>query len=199
MIYGYIRVSTKEQNEGRQIDALKQYAKENQFEYQGIFIDKTSGASFNRQQYNALMKIIRPGDKLVVKELDRVGRTDDYEDIKKELMYLSSIGIQVVILDLPVFNVEDTALNKLLNNLIIELLSYVATKERMKTKARVKEGLQRAKADGIKLGRPPVKLPKDFGKYYDMWKADKLNGTEFAKLVSVSRTTLYKYIKGYES
>lgn len=198
MIYGYVRVSTKEQNEGRQLEALKEYAKEMNFEYEGIFIDKASGASFDRQQYRSMMKVIRPGDKLVIKELDRLGRNDNYEDIKKELSNFDLLGVKVIILDLPVFNVDDPALNKLLNNLIIELLSYIATKERLKIKVRVKEGLARAKNEGVKLGRPPVKLSKDFQKYYDMWKFEKINATEFAKLLGVSRTTLYKYIKQYE-
>lgn len=173
MIYGYVRVSTRDQNEGRQLEALKEYAKEMNLEYEGIFIDKASGSSFDRQQYRAMMKIVRPGDKLVIKELDRLGRNDNYEDIKRELSHFDSLGVKVVILDLPIFNVEDPALNKLLNNLIIELLSYIATKERMKIKERVKEGLARAKKEGVKLGRPPVKLSKDFDKYYEMWQSEK--------------------------
>lgn len=199
MYYGYVRVSSREQNEGRQIDALKKYEVEKGVTFETIFIDKASGKNFERLQYKVLKKIALPGDVIVIKELDRLGRNEDYEEIKKELIYFNNRNIKVVILDLPVFNIDDPSLNKLLNNLVIELLSYIAHKEREKIIQRVKEGLKRAKQQGKTLGRPKRTLPKEFEKYYLKWKCKEINGVEFAKLLNISRTTLYRYIELYKS
>jgi DNA invertase Pin-like site-specific DNA recombinase len=197
VIYGYIRVSTKEQNEGRQQIALQSYAQEHNFKYDGLYLDKSSGKDFNRLQYQALKNVVAAGDTIIIKELDRLGR--NYEEIKRELSELHAHDVKVIILDLPVFNVEDKSLNKLLNSLVIELLSYIAQKEREKIQERVKEGLSRAKSEGVKLGRPRIELPKDFLKYYNMWNEKKINGVEFANLLKVSRATLYRYINLYEN
>ena len=199
MYYGYVRVSSREQNEGRQIDALKKYEVDKRVTFETIFIDKASGKNFERLQYKALKKLVLPGDVIVIKELDRLGRNEDYEEIKKELIYFNNRNIKVVILDLPVFNIDDPSLNKLLNNLVIELLSYIAHKEREKIIQRVNEGLKRAKQQGKKLGRPKRTLPKEFEKYYIKWQSKEINGVEFAKLLNISRTTLYRYIKLYRS
>ncbi|HOJ09271.1 MAG TPA: recombinase family protein [Clostridiales bacterium] len=195
-IYGYIRISTNKQKTDRQWEALKSYEKENKIQFDAIFEDKQSGKDFNRSQYKALKNSIKKGDVLVVKELDRFGR--NYEEIKQELAYFQSMGIKVIILDLPVLNVEDETLSSLLNNLIIELLSYIAQKEREKIQDRVKEGLQVARNKGVKLGRPERKLPDNFEKYYKRWKADEITAVEFAKLIGVSRATIYNYINEYE-
>lgn len=197
MIYGYVRVSTKEQNEGRQLTALQSYALERNLKYDGLYVDKSSGKDFNRLQYQALKNTVAIGDTIIIKELDRLGR--NYEEIKRELSELHARDIKVIILDLPVFNVEEKSLNNLLNSLVIELLSYIAQKEREKIQERVKEGLSRAKSEGVKLGRPGKELPKDFIKYYNMWNEKKINGVEFANLLKVSRATLYRYINLYEN
>jgi len=191
-----IRISTSNQTLDKQWEAFKSYEKENSVKFDAIFEDKQSGKDFNRTQYKALKATINKGDTLIVKELDRFGR--NYEEIKQELAYFQSRGIKVRILDLPVLNVEDETLSALLNNLIIDLLSYIAQKEREKIQERVKEGLQAAKNKGIKLGRPERQLPANFEKYYKKWKADEITGVEFAKLLGVSRATVYNYIKEYE-
>lgn len=195
-IYGYIRVSTKDQNTDRQYQALKEYAEHHKFQYAAIFEDRLSGKNFDRPQYRALKEIVKMGDVIIIKELDRLGR--NYEEIKKELAEFSLKGIKVRILDMPLFNVEDPTLNSLLNNLVVELLSYIAQKEREKIQARVKEGLKNAKEKGIKLGRPSRTLPSNFEKYYKKWRAGEVTAVEFAKLIGVSRVTLYRYIKDYE-
>lgn len=196
-VYGYIRVSTKEQNTARQHEALKQYSKENKINYDAIFEDKVSGKSFDRPQYQAMKEVLRTGDTLIIKELDRLGR--NYEEIKQELAEFNLKKVKVRILDLPVLNVEDETLSNLLNNLVVELLSYIAQKEREKIVSRVNEGLANAKANGVKLGRPERSLPKDFEKYYRRWSNKEINGVEFAKMLEVSRATLYRYIKEYEN
>lgn len=197
-IYGYARVSSKTQNVDRQLQELEQYSKKNKVHYEKVFIDYLSGASFNRKEYQDLMKTIRPGDRIVVKELDRLGRTNDYTEIVNELRVLREKDIDVVILDLPTFNIEDKALKDLLTNITIELFSYVASKEREKIRSRVKEGMENARKQGKSIGRPPVKLPKDFNKYYVMWKQDIISVVEFSKLLDVSRSTVYRYIKVHE-
>lgn len=196
MVYGYVRVSTKEQNIDRQLEALKEYAKQQGLKYNTIFEDKATGKNFDRPQYQAMKVILKAGDVLVIKELDRLGR--NYEEIKKELAELQLKGVKVRILDLPMFNTDDETLSSLLNNLVVELLSYIAQKEREKIQARVKEGLQQAKIKGIKLGRPERKLPKDFEKYYKKWNNKEITAVEFAKLLGISRATLYRYIQFYE-
>ncbi len=195
-IYAYIRVSTKEQNTDRQHEAIKEYAKANSLKYKAIFEDKSSGKNFDRPQYQALKETVKTGDTIIIKELDRLGR--NYEEIKQELAEYSLKKVKVIILDLPQLNVEDTTLSSLLNNLVIELLSYIAQKEREKIHSRVMEGLQNAKEKGVRLGRPERTLPKDFEKYYKKWKAGEITAVEFSKLLNISRATLYRYIKEYE-
>lgn len=195
-IYGYIRVSTKEQNTDRQHIALGEYAKENNIKFKTIFQDKASGKDFDRPQYQGLKKIIQPGDILVIKELDRLGR--NYDEIKLELAEFVSRKIKVIIMDLPQFNVDDPTLSSLLNNLVIELLSYLAQKEREKIQDRVREGISNAMAKGVRFGRPDRVLPKDFEKYYKKWKSKEITGVEFAKIMNVSRATIYRFIKEWE-
>jgi DNA invertase Pin-like site-specific DNA recombinase len=195
-IYGYIRVSTKEQNLDRQREALEEYAKNRGLEYNAIFEDKTTGKNFNRPQYNTLLSIIKSGDTVVIKELDRLGR--NFMETPKELQHLFEKKINVEILDTPLMRTGDEKLDYTINNMLIGFLSYIADKERDKIELRVREGLQVAKNKGIKLGRPEVKLPQNFKKYYDRWKSNDITAIEFSKLLSVSRSTLYRYINKYE-
>ncbi|RMD00242.1 recombinase family protein [Clostridium autoethanogenum] len=195
-IYGYIRVSTKEQNLDRQREALEEYAKAKGFKYNAIFEDKTTGKNFDRPQYNTLLSIIKTGDTVVIKELDRLGR--NFIETPKELQHLFEKKINVEILDTPLMNTGDVKLDYTINNMLIGFLSYIADKERDKIELRVKEGLQVAKKKGIKLGRPERKLPQNFKKYYDRWKSNYITAIEFSKLLSVSRATLYRYINKYE-
>ena len=196
MIYGYVRVSTDQQNGNRQEYAIKEYCQENGLELDSLFKDKVSGKNFDRPQYKALKNTAKTDDTIIVKELDRLGR--NYEEIKTELAELKSRGVNVRIIDLPTFNVEDEALASLLNNLMIELLGYIAESERKKIQQRIQEGVNRAKAEGKPIGRPKRKIPASFKKYYKQWQAKEITATEFARLLEVSRPTLYRYIHEYE-
>lgn len=196
MIYAYIRVSTKEQCTDRQHEALKEYAKANKLKFKTIFEDKSSGKDFERPQYQSLKEIVKAGDTIVIKELDRLGR--NFMDTPKELQYFFERNIKVVILDTPLISTGDDKLDYTINNMLIGFLSYIADKEREKIQCRVKEGLVNAKAKGIKLGRPERTLPKEFEKYYKKWKAGDITAVEFSKLLGVSRATLYRYIKEFE-
>lgn len=196
-VYGYIRVSTREQNTDRQHEALKQYAKDNNIKYAAIFEDKASGKNFDRAQYQALKDTVKAGDTIIIKELDRLGR--NYEEIKQELQEYKNKGIKVIILDLPMLQgISDDLLYTVLQDMIISIMGYVAQKEREKNHTRVMEGLKNAKEKGIKLGRPERTLPKDFERYYKRWKDGEITAVEFAKLMGMSRATLYRYIKDYE-
>lgn len=195
-IYGYIRVSTKEQNLDRQREALEEYAQKRGIEYNSIFEDKTTGKNFNRGQYNTLLSIVKSGDTIVIKELDRLGR--NFIETPKELQRLFEKKVNVEILDTPLLHTGDEKLDYTINNMLIGFLSYIADKERKKIKLRVREELKIAKDKGIKLGRPERKLPQNFKKYYDRWKSNDITAIEFSKLLSVSRATLYRYINKYE-
>ncbi|MGV8979913.1 recombinase family protein [Clostridium sp.] len=195
-VYAYIRVSTKEQNTDRQHEALKEYAKTNAIDYKATFEDRASGKDFNRSQYIVLKEIVKPGDTIIIKELDRLGR--NFMDTPKELQYFFEKGIKVIILDTPLVSTGDTKLDYTINNMLINFLSYIADKEREKIQGRVIEGLRNAKAKGVKLGRPGRTLPKDFKKYYSKWKAAEITAVEFAKMLEISRATLYRHIKEYE-
>ena len=195
-IYAYIRVSTKDQNTDRQHEALKEYAKANNLKYKAIFEDKSSGKDFDRTQYKALKEIVKAGDTIIIKELDRLGR--NFMDTPKELQHFLERKIKVIILDTPLINTGEEKLDYTINNMLISFLSYIADKEREKIQGRVKEGLVNAKAKGVKLGRPERKTPKDFEKYYTKWEAGEITGVEFAKLLNMSRATLYRHIKDYK-
>jgi DNA invertase Pin-like site-specific DNA recombinase len=195
-VYAYIRVSTKEQNTDRQHEALKQYAESNNIEYKTIFEDRASGKDFERPQYKVLKETVKNGDTIIIKELDRLGR--NFMDTPKELQYFFERGVKVIILDTPLVSTGDSKLDYTINNMLVNFLSYIADKEREKIQGRVIEGLRNAKAKGVKLGRPGRTLPKDFKKYYSKWKDAEITGVEFAKLLNISRATLYRHIKDYE-
>ena len=182
MMYGYARVSTKEQNEQRQIEALINYGVEEKY----IKIDKASGKDFNREKYQLLKnEILRPGDILVIKELDRLGRNMD--DIKKEWQDLIKMGIDIEIIDTPILNTGNkTDLEKnLISNIVFELLSYMAEKERIKIRTRQREGIdcmpvdpktgkRYSKKTGKVTGRPVKnEYPKDWEEKYKLYKFKK--------------------------
>lgn len=199
MIFGYARVSSKEQNEERQILALKNYCKE--LEYKNIFIDKESGKDFERDNYKKLKSILREGDVLIIKELDRLGRNK--EGVKEELNYYKENKIRVKILNIPTTLMdipeENSWIFEMINNIMIEVLGAVAEEERNKIRSRQKEGIEIAKREGKYRGRPLAPLPEGFEKLYKQWQESKITAIQFTKLLNLkSRTTLYKYIKRYE-
>ncbi len=199
MIFGYVRVSSKEQNEERQIKALKDYCKE--LEYKNIYIDKESGKDFNRESYQQLKSLLRSGDILIVKELDRLGRNKQM--IKDELNYFKENKIRVKILNIPTTLIdlpeENEWIFEMINNILIEVLAAIAEEERNKIRTRQAEGILLAKQEGKYKGRPLAPLPDGFEKLYKQWKDDKISAVQFTKLLNIkSRTTLYKYVKRYE-
>lgn len=199
MIFGYIRVSDEDQNPQRQIEALKEYEKE--LKDENIYIDKQSGKDFNRDNYLELKKILREGDTLIVKELDRFGRNKQM--IKDELSCMNDKGVRTKILDIPTtlmdLPVENAWVIKMVNNILIEVLGSIAEEERIKIRRRQKEGIAIAKREGKYKGRKPQELPKNFPSLYNRWKEGSITAVEFTKLLGYkSRNTTYKKIRQYE-
>lgn len=199
MIFGYIRVSSKDQNPQRQIEALKEYEKE--LKDENIFTDKQPGKDFNRDNYLELKKVLREGDTLIVKELDRFGRNK--EMIKDELSWMNDKGVRTKILDIPTTLIELPEENawviKMVNNILIEVLGSIAEEERVKIRQRQKEGIAIAKKEGKYKGRKLDELPKNFPSLYNRWKEGSITAVEFTKLLGYkSRNTTYKKIKQYE-
>lgn len=170
----YLRVSSKDQNIQRQLDALKE--KNISIDERNIFIDKQTGKNFDREQYQLLKKILRKGDTLYVKSIDRFGR--NYQQILSEWRELTScIGVDIVIIDMPLL---DTRKNKdllgtLISDLVLDLLSYVSSTELTNIKTRQKEGIKAAKNKGVKFGRPKKDISFDynFQSLYSDWKTKK--------------------------
>ena len=199
MEFGYLRVSSEDQNPQRQIEALKEYEKE--LKDENIFMDKQPGKDFIRDNYLELKKILREGDILIVKELDRFGRNKQM--IKDELSWMADKGVRVKILDIPTTLIdlpeENSWVIKMVNNILIEVLGSIAEEERTKIKTRQKEGIAIAKREGVYKGRKPKELPKNFPNLYNRWKAGNITAVEFTKLLGYkSRNTTYNKIRQYE-
>lgn len=210
MIYGYLRVSTKDQNLDRQYQGIKNYCSSNNINFKDvvIFEDKQSGKNMDRPQYKALKEAIKKGDTLIIKELDRLGRNK--EQIKQELDYYRALGVKIKILNIPTTLIDlpegQEWVFEMINNILIEVLGAIAEEERNKIRQRQAEGIQEALKKGVKFGREKRSvdtLPKDFEKIYRRLKSKSSKGTltneEGAKLLGITRMTLYRYIKLYES
>lgn len=206
-IYGYMRVSTQKESQktDRQRLTLEEYAKANSFEFYEIVEERVSGTvkADNRAVYGDLRSKMREGDILVVTDLDRLGRSAD--DTMSELRELRQEGIKVIALDIPYLNEweknQDDSMYRMIVDIMITLKSHMAEQERAKTVERINQGLDVARAKGKTLGRPQAQLEDDFIKEYKKY----LNGgygemtkTNFAKMLGIGRSTLYKYIKLYE-
>lgn len=194
--YYYARVSSGEQNLDRQLEAFRKLGAEEKY----IFTDKASGKNLNRDNYLLLRNnILRPGDTLVIKSLDRLSRNK--LDIKSELEYYRKNNIRVKIIDLPTTMVEHQGqewIIDMVNNLVIEVLSSIAEQERAEIKKRQAEGIAIAKAQGKPFGRPSYKLPDNWLEVYTEWKRGKIKVTEAMNKLGMKRTSFYKYVKKYE-
>lgn len=191
-VYGYARVSTTEQNLDRQLEALSAYGVEDRH----IITDKCSGKSFDRPGYLTLKgQLLRSGDILVIKELDRLGR--NYEHIKSEWQDLRQLGVDIVVLDMPVLSTADKSdLEKvLIANIVFELLAYLSSKELMKIKTRQAEGIAVARIKGTQFGRPKVQVPPNFESEVRKWKSGEQTATDTMSVLGLKRTTFYKLVK----
>ena len=191
-VYGYARVSSTEQHLDRQLEALSKYGIEDRH----IITDKQSGKNFDRPGYQTLKgQLLRSGDVLVIKELDRLGR--NYEAIKSEWQDLRQLGIDIVVLDMPILSTaEKSDLEKsLIASIVFELLAYQAAKELEKNKTRQAEGIAIARIKGVQFGRPSVKIPEGFETEVRKWKSGEQTATETMAVLGLKRTTFYKLVK----
>ena len=188
MEYGYARVSTKEQNEERQLIALTAFG----VAADAIFVDKQSGKNFERMQYRKLIRKLKDGDTLVVKSIDRLGR--NYEEILEQWRVITKEKrAAIVVLDMPLL---DTRQNRdltgtLIADIVLQLLSYVAQTEREFIRQRQAEGIAAAKARGVKFGRPPRPLPDNFYEVHKAWRDKKLTLKEAAETCDLPVGTFY--------
>ena len=197
-VFGSARVSSKEQNLDRQIEALKDFGITDE---RDIIIDKASGKDFNREGYKLLTtQLLRPGDTLVIKELDRLGR--NMKQIKEEWNSLLKRDININVIDTPILNTSGkTDLEKtLISNIVFELLSYMAEKEREKIRQRQAEGIKalKDKNNGKGIGRPKTDRPSNFEEVYNEWKAGSITAKVAMEKLGLKRTTFYSLVKEYE-
>ena len=194
-IYGYARVSTREQNEDRQIIALK----EKGVPEDNIFVDKLTGSNFDRPQYKRLLRKLGEDSVLYIKSIDRLGRS--YRDLSEQWRIITKDkGSDVVVIDMPILDTrrEKNLLGTLISDLVLALLSYVAEAEYRTIHQRQAEGIAAAKARGIRMGRPPKPLPENFQDVYQKWKHKKISISEAAKECGMPKTTFYEKAKVYE-
>ncbi|MEY8323238.1 recombinase family protein [Lachnospiraceae bacterium 54-11] len=188
-IYGYVRVSTKEQNEDRQMLALN----EMQIPEENIFMDKQSGKDFDRPMYNLLKKKLKQDDLLYVKSIDRLGR--NYEEILAQWRLLTKEKkVDIVVLDMPLLDTRrgKDLMGTFLSDIVLQVLSFVAENERKNIKQRQKEGIEAAKIRGVQFGRPENPLPENFSQIYNQWVMGKIGGIEAAGLCGMSITSFYR-------
>lgn len=193
-IYGYARVSSKEQNEDRQLEALINSG----VAEQNIIIDKCSGKDTEREGYQYLKRqILRNGDMLVIKELDRLSRNKS--DIKKELEYFKNMGVRVKILDIPTtladFPEEQMWIMEMINSILIEVMGSIAENERNKIRSRQREGIESAKKKNIRFGRPPKPLPDNWRDVLKEVRNGNKKPIEAIKELGISRSCYYRLFK----
>ena len=193
--YGYVRVSTREQNEDRQMDAMRQMS----VPAQNIFMDKQSGRDFNRPQYKRLMKKLKPDDLLYIKSIDRLGR--NYGEILEQWRILTrEKKVDIAVLDMPLLDTRrgKDLMGTFLSDIVLQVLSFVAENERANIRQRQAEGIAAARARGVRFGRPPAPLPKNYHSAYQRWKAGTITGTAAAKECGMPLSTFRYRAKIYE-
>lgn len=193
-VYGYVRVSSTDQNEDRQLIALSEagVADEN------IYIDKQSGKNFERPQYKRMIKKLKSGDLLYILSIDRLGR--NYEEIQRQWRVLTKdIGVDICVIDMPLLDTRNgkDLMGTFIADLVLQILSFVAQSERENIKKRQAEGIAAAKANGVKFGRPEINVPDGFGKIIKEWEQKRLPFTEALKLCNMSEATFYRRLREY--
>ncbi|MCC8082203.1 MAG: recombinase family protein [Lachnospiraceae bacterium] len=194
--YGYVRVSSKDQNEDRQLIALHEQG----IPDKNIYMDKQSGKDFNRPQYKKLVRKLRKDDLLYIKSIDRLGR--NYEEIQNQWRILTKEkGADIVVLDMPLLDTRrgKDLMGTFLSDIVLQVLSFVAENERTNIKQRQAEGIAAAKARGVRFGRPPKPLPENFHSVYQRWKAGKITGLAAAAECGMPMSTFRYRATIYEN
>lgn len=191
-IYGYVRVSTREQNEDRQMRALYKV----QIPKQNIYVDRQSGKDFNRPMYLRLLKKMKPEDILYVKSIDRLGR--NYDEILKQWRILTKEKkVDIVVLDMPLLDTRrgKDLMGTFLSDIVLQVLSFVAENEHKNIRQRQKEGIEAAMQRGVQFGRPQMPIPDNFEQVYEKWLNKEISGEEAARQCNLTRTTFYRRAK----
>lgn len=193
-MYGYIRVSTRDQNEDRQCIALKEFS----VPEENTFMDKLSGKDFNRPQYRKLMRKLRPGDVLVVKSIDRLGR--DYEEILNQWRIITKERqVDIVVLDMPLLDTRQSGKDltgTFVADLVLQILSYVAQTERENTRQRQKEGIAAARLRGVRFGRPRKEVPANFEEVKYQYENGSITSRQAARQLGIAQDTFLRWSSG---
>ena len=189
LVYGYVRVSTREQNEDRQMIALA----EHQVPTCNIYRDKQSGKDFDRPQYKKMLRRLKKEDLLYIKSIDRLGR--NYEEIQEQWRYITKEkGVDIVVLDMPLLDTRrgKDLVGTFLSDIVLQVLSFVAENERANIKQRQAEGIAAARLRGVQFGRPRITLPDNFLQYTYAWINGEKTVTQAAQECGMARSTFYK-------
>lgn len=193
-IYGYVRVSSIDQNEDRQMIALKNA----DVPQKNIFMDKQSGKDFKRISYQKLLKKLNKGDLLYISSIDRLGR--NYEEIQAQWRVLSKdIGIDICVIDMPLLDTRNgkDLMGTFIADLVLQILSFVAQSERENIKKRQAEGIAAAKSRGVKFGRPEKAIPDEFGRLVKDWEQKRLTLEQVLEKCNMSEATFYRRLREY--
>lgn len=192
IIYGYIRVSTKEQNEDRQRIAMEEFGISEEY----IFLDKQSGKDFERPAYQELMERLKPDDTLVVKSIDRLGR--NYSEILEQWRIITKEkNVALIILDMPLLNTRENRdlTGTLIADIVLQLLSYVAQTEREFNRQRQAEGIAAAKARGVRFGQRPMERPALYEALRTAWQEGSLSARECARRLGITHRTFLRWVR----
>ena len=193
-IYAYIRVSSHEQNEERQLIAMRQL----HIPEDHIFMDKQSGKDFNRPSYKTLVNALKEGDLLYILSIDRLGR--NYEEIQNQWRILTKEkGVDICIIDMPLLDTRNgkDLMGTFIADLVLQILSFVAQNERENIRKRQAQGIAAAKANGVKFGRPEIPMPDDFSNIVNKWEQGKITLEEALKESKMSESTFYRRVREY--
>lgn len=194
--YGYLRVSSKDQNLDRQYAALMPY----QISEKNIYVDKMSGKDFQRNAYQKMIRRVKRGDLIIVKSIDRLGR--NYDDIMKEWRKITKeIGADIEVIDMPLLNTrsrDDDLTGVFISDLVLQILAYVAETERNFIKSRQAEGIAVAKAKGVKFGCQRKETPQEFEQQYLLWREGKVSVRQAAEKLGMSHSTFHRRCKERE-
>ena len=196
MVFGYIRVSTKEQNEDRQLIALNEY----NVPEKNIYMDKQSGKDFDRKQYKRMLKSVKENDLIIIKSINRLGR--NYAEILEQWRMITKIKkADIFVIDMPVLDTRrgKDLMGTFLSDIVLQVLSFVAESERDNIKQRQAEGIAAAKAKGVKFGRPPKELPPNFMSVYKKWVNKELSVKEAAEACNMPMTTFFYRAKKFKN
>lgn len=190
--YAYVRVSSRDQNEARQLAALEKY----EIPRKNIFIDKVSGKNFKRLDYQRMVRRLKPGDLLVIKSIDRLGR--NYDEIIEQWRHLTkSKKVDIIVDDMPLLNTTyaKDILGTFIADLVLQILSYCAHTERENIHIRQAEGIEEAKKRGVKFGRPRKELPPEFPDWYVQWRNREITGDELAERCNMALGCVYRKLR----